>query len=53
MKHIVRYHIIQNLQTPMQDRISLADRIARKNAVRIGRDYASFRMSLNIVKKED
>lgn len=53
MKNIVRYHIIQNLQTPIQNRISLADRIARKNSVRVGRDYASFRLSLNIVKKED
>lgn len=53
MKNIVRYHILQNLKTPIQNRISLADRVARQNSVRVGRDYAMFRMSLNIVSKED
>lgn len=53
MKNIIRYHITQNLQTPILNRISLAERLARKNAVRVRRDYTTFRNSLNIVKKLD
>jgi len=53
MKNIIRYHLTKNLQTPIINRISLADRLARKNAIRVGRDYAAFRNSLNIEKKLD
>ena len=52
MKSTARYHLKDNLRVSLNQRLSLTERVARANAIRVARDYARFRQSLNIKLKD-
>jgi hypothetical protein len=52
MKSTARYHLKDNLRVSINQRLSLTERVARANAIRVARDYARFRATLNIKLKD-
>jgi hypothetical protein len=52
MKSTARYHLKDNLRVSINQRLSLTERVARANAIRVARDYARFRQSLNLKLKD-
>lgn len=52
MKSTARYHLKDNLRVSINQRLSLTERVARANAIRVARDYTLFRNSLNIKLKD-